>query len=248
MIYFIGAGPGNPELITVKGQKILANCQVIIYAGSLINPALLHYADEKAEKYDSSCLSLEEIINIIEKTHGKGYDVARLHSGDPSLYGALREQIEELKKRRIPFEIVPGVSSFTGVAAALQKELTVPGISQTVILTRLFGRTPVPEKESLEKLALHKATMIVFLSTGRIKEVVEKLRKGYHPKTPAAVVYHATWEDQMVVWGELSDIAQKVQEAKIKRSALLIVGNVLGGKWHRSFLYNPLFKTWGEKK
>ncbi|MGQ9472682.1 MAG: precorrin-4 C(11)-methyltransferase [Candidatus Caldatribacteriaceae bacterium] len=248
MIYFIGAGPGDPELITVKGKRILANCQVVIYAGSLINPALLHYTEEKAEKYDSSYLSLEEIIKIMEKAHGKGYNVARLHSGDPSLYGAIREQIEELKKRQISFEIVPGVSSFTGASAVLQKELTVPGISQTVILTRLSGRTPVPENESLEKLALHGSTMVVFLSTERIKEVVEKLREGYHPRTPAAVVYHATWEDQVAVRGNLSDIAKKVQEAEIRRSALLIVGNVLGEEWYRSFLYNPLFKTQGGKK
>ncbi|ADL07096.1 precorrin-4 C(11)-methyltransferase [Thermosediminibacter oceani] len=241
MIYFIGAGPGDPDLITVKGANILASCGVVIYAGSLVNPDVLRYARRDARVYDSSGMNLEEIIDVMKSAHGEGLDVARLHTGDPSIYSAVREQAEMLKKLGIPFEIIPGVSSFTAAAAVLKSELTVPGVSQTVIITRVPGRTPVPERERLKSLAAHRATMAVFLSADRIKDVADELIQSYGPKTPVAVVYRATWEDQKVVRGTLEDIAGKVEEEGIKRTAVIIVGEALGDAFEFSKLYDPSF-------
>ncbi len=241
MIYFIGAGPGDPELLTVKGKKILAQCEMVIYAGSLVHRGLLRYARKGREFYDSARLSLEEIIALMEKAHRLGYHVARLHSGDPAIYGAVREQVEELKKRHIPFEIIPGVSSFCAASAALRGELTVPGVSQTVILTRLAGRTPVPEREDLERLVVHGATLVVFLSINRLAEIVEKIARGYPPHTPCAVVYHVTWEDETIIRGTLATILAQVEKTPICKGALFIVGEVLGETWSRSQLYHPSF-------
>ncbi|HHV39637.1 MAG TPA: precorrin-4 C(11)-methyltransferase, partial [Tepidimicrobium sp.] len=209
MIYFIGAGPGDPELITVKGANLISQCQVIIYAGSLVNLEVVNkYKDEDAVVYDSAKMDLEDIIDVMKKATEEGKDVARVHTGDPSIYGAIREQMEQLKKLDIPYEVIPGVSSFTAAAAVLKQELTVPEVSQTVIVTRAEGRTPVPVEENLSALAKARATMAIFLSVGRIEKVVEELIPSYGDDTPVAVIYKASWEDEQIVLGTLKDIAQ----------------------------------------
>jgi len=241
MIYFIGAGPGDPELLTLKGKRLLGECAVVIYAGSLVNPEVLRYAQPNAELHDSSRLHLGEIIHIMEEAHRRGHSVARLHSGDPSLYGALREQLEELRKRGIPFEIIPGVSSFQAAAARLKRELTVPGVTQTVILTRLGGKTPVPERESLRVLAQHRATMVIFLSVDRLKEVVEELSFSYPPETPVAILYRLGYPDEVVVQGALATIVERVGERRFHRQALIVVGDALEEGFLPSRLYDASF-------
>jgi precorrin-4/cobalt-precorrin-4 C11-methyltransferase len=241
VIYFIGAGPGDPELITVKGRKILSSCEVVIYAGSLVNPLVLKYAKGNARIYDSSRMDLDEIIEVMKDAHQRGMDVARLHTGDPSLYSAVREQAARLEKLGIPYEIVPGVSSFCAASAALKRELTVPGVSQTVIITRIPGRTPVPENEDLQKLSAHRATLVLFLSAGNMEDAVGRIIGSYGPDTPAAVVYKASWEDQKIVRGKLKDIALKAKNEGIEKTALLIVGNALGDNFELSKLYSPDF-------
>ena len=240
-VYFIGAGPGDPELITVKGKRIIEQADVIVYAGSLVNPKVIEERKPGACVHNSALMTLEEIISIMEEAVKKGLMVARVHTGDPSIFGAIREQIEYLRKREIPFEIVPGVSSFLGAAASLSVEYTVPGISQTVILTRKEGRTPVPPGQGLEELASHRASMVIFLSTAMIQDVVEELKKAYDESTPVAVVYRATWPDELVIRGTLADIAGEVAEAGIERTALILVGNFLGEDYGRSELYHPNF-------
>jgi precorrin-4/cobalt-precorrin-4 C11-methyltransferase len=241
VIYFIGAGPGDPELITVKGRKILSSGEVVIYAGSLVNPLVLKYAKGNARIYDSSRMDLDEIIEVMKDAHQRGMDVARLHTGDPSLYSAVREQAARLEKLGIPYEIVPGVSSFCAASAALKRELTVPGVSQTVIITRIPGRTPVPENEDLQKLSAHRATLVLFLSAGNMEDAVGRIIGSYGPDTPAAVVYKASWEDQKIVRGKLKDIALKAKNEGIEKTALLIVGNALGDNFELSKLYSPDF-------
>lgn len=241
MIYFIGAGPGDPELITVKGMKLIKSCKVIIYAGSLVNPEVIKYAKKDAVIYDSSRMDLEAIINVIKKAHEEGLDVARIHTGDPSIYGAIREQMERLKNLGIPYEVVPGVSSFTAAAAVLKRELTVPEISQTVIITRAAGKTPVPERENIKSLAQHRATMAVFLSVDKIEKIAADLKESYGEDTPAAVVYKATWEDQEVITAPLADIAKKVRERKISKTAVILVGDFLGDRFEFSKLYDSTF-------
>lgn len=241
MIYFIGAGPGDVEFITVKGKRLLESCDVIIYAGSLINPQLLEYAKEDAKIYNSASMNLEEIVDVMKATFDKGLDVARLHTGDPGIYGAIREQMEALDDFEIPYEVIPGVSSFTAAGAVLKRELTVPGQSQTIILTRVEGRTPVPKEENLKALAWHKATMAIFLSVDKIEEIAAELAQAYGPYAPAVVVYKATWEDQKIVSGTLSDIAEKVREAGIKKTALILVGEFLGDEFDFSCLYDKAF-------
>ncbi|WP_213975660.1 precorrin-4 C(11)-methyltransferase [Tepidanaerobacter acetatoxydans] len=241
MIYFIGAGPGDVELITVKGKKLLESCDVVIYAGSLVNPELLKYAKDGAKIYNSAAMNLEEIIDAMKNAFEKGADVARLHTGDPSIYGAIREQMEALDKLSIPYEVIPGVSSFSAASAVLKRELTVPGQSQTIILTRVEGRTPVPEEESLKALAQHKATMAIFLSINQIEKIAGDLAKVYGSDAPIVVVYKATWEDQKIVEGTLSDIAEKVKEAGICKTALILVGNFLSDEYDFSCLYNKTF-------
>lgn len=248
MIYFIGAGPGDPELLTLKGKRILSMCEVVIYAGSLVNRAILCYSRPDATVYDSSRLHLQEIVTLMEEAHRKGYSVARLHSGDPSLYGALREQIEELQKRNIPFEIIPGVSSFQAAAARLRRELTVPGVTQTVILCRFGGRTPVPERESLQALARHRATMVIFLSIGHFEKVVEELLSSYSPETPIAVLHQVSCKDEEVVMGTLGTIVEQVRGRNFARQTLIVVGEALGERFTPSYLYSPSFSHRFRKK
>ncbi|MEN3186886.1 MAG: precorrin-4 C(11)-methyltransferase [Atribacterota bacterium] len=241
MIYFIGAGPGDPELLTLKGKRILSMCEVVIYAGSLVNREILSHSRPDAMVYDSARLHLGEIVKIMEEAYQQGYSVARLHSGDPSLYGALREQVEELKKRNIPFEIIPGVSSFQAAAARLRRELTVPGVTQTVILCRFGGRTPVPEREKLRMLARHRATMIIFLSIEYLETVVQELSFSYPPETPVAVLHRVSYEDEEVVVGALGDIVEKVKDKSFTRQTLIVVGEVLGERFTASCLYCSSF-------
>lgn len=248
MVYFIGAGPGDPELLTIKGKSLICQADIIIYAGSMVNPAVLDGAREDAEIYDSSSLHLGEIVDIMREGEARGKMTARVHTGDPSIYGALREQMDALDRLAIPYEVVPGVSSFLAAAAALKKEYTLPGVSQTLILTRVEGRTPMPEKEKLRSLAAHQAAMVVFLGVGQIEALAGELTAGgYASETPAAVVCKASWKDQKIVTGNLADIAKKVQAAGIRRTALVLVGDFLGEKCGLSRLYDRNF-THGFRK
>lgn len=241
-VYFVGAGPGDPELITVKGKRKIEEADVIIYAGSLVNPQVLAGAKPEAQIYNSASMTLPEVIAVIKDGAEQGKQVVRVHTGDPSIYGAIREQMTELDRLGIPYEVVPGVSSFLAAAAALKREYTLPGISQTVILTRMEGRTPVPEKETIEELASHQATMVIFLSVGQIEELCSRLVSGgYAGDTPAAVVYKASWEDQQIVTGTLEDIAGKVKAAGIRKTALVTVGRFLGDAFELSRLYDESF-------
>ncbi|MDA8215550.1 MAG: precorrin-4 C(11)-methyltransferase [Nitrospiraceae bacterium] len=224
-VYFIGAGPGDPELITIKGRKLLDNADVVIYAGSLVNPALLKGI--KAAIYDSAKMTLNEIIEVVENSINKGGTVVRLHTGDTSFYSAISEQIEKLRALDIEYEVVPGVSSAMAGAAILGQELTIPEISQTVIFTRLEGRTPVPETERLSDLAKHKATMVIFLSVGMIEKVRDELLQGYSGDTPVVVIEKASWPEQRIVKGILKNIAEMVKDAGIKKTALIYVGESL---------------------
>ena len=244
MIYFIGAGPGDPELITVKGKRLIDEADIIIYAGSLVNPQVLSGAKPEAEIYNSATMNLEEVLDVMKRGVAEGKWVVRVHTGDPSIYGAHREQMVELDKLGIPYEIVPGVSSFLAAAASLKKEYTLPGVSQTVILTRMEGRTAVPEREQIEALAAHQATMVIFLSVGEIETLSKRLQAGGYPAdTPAAVVYKASWEDQKIVTGTLTDIAEKVKEAGIRKTALVTVVRFLGDTFELSKLYDAHFTT-----
>ncbi|GBD95592.1 MAG TPA: precorrin-4 C(11)-methyltransferase [Nitrospirae bacterium] len=224
-VYFIGAGAGDPELITVKGRKLLDNADLVIYAGSLVNPALLNGI--KAEIHDSAGMTLDEIIEMIEESVKNNKSVVRLHTGDPSFYGAISEQIERLRELDISYEVIPGVSSAMAGAAVLGQELTIPEISQTVIFTRIEGRTPVPEREGLGKLAKHRALMVIFLSVGMIENVRDELLKGYPQDTPVVVMERVSWPEERVVRGTLKDIAGKVKEAGIQKTALIYVGEAL---------------------
>ncbi|MDA3892522.1 MAG: precorrin-4 C(11)-methyltransferase [Salinivirgaceae bacterium] len=240
-IKFIGAGPGDPELITIKGQKAVREADVIIYAGSLVPQAVIEDRKASAEVFNSASMDLGEIINVMKKANDAGRKVARVHTGDPSIYGSIREQIEELDKLNITYEVIPGVSSFVAAAAALQKEFTVPGISQTVICTRMEGRTPVPELEQIEKLAAHKTSMSIFLTVQMIEKLVEKLMIHYEATTPIAVIQRASWPDQKIVKGTLTDIAAKVKEADITKTAMILVGDFLGDSYENSLLYAKHF-------
>jgi len=240
MVYFVGAGPGDKELITVKGSKLLSNADSVIYAGSLVNKELLDYTKEDCKLHDSAHMTLEEVIGTIKSNEENGYMTVRLHTGDPSLYGAIREQIDLLAQGGIGFEVVPGVSSFLGAAASMGVEYTLPGISQTVILTRMEGRTPVPETEQIELLAKAQASMVIFLSAGMLKELSEKLMEGGYPKdTPAAIVCKATWADEKIVRTTVGGLAESAGD--IKKTALVLVGGFLGDSYGRSMLYHPEF-------
>lgn len=245
MVYFVGAGPGDPDLITVKGRKLLEGAGTVIYAGSLVNPALLELCPAGCRIYNSARMTLEEVIQVMEECSRCGTDVIRLHTGDPCLYGAIKEQMDQLTKRGIPYEVCPGVSSFCGAAAALGIEYTLPGISQSVVITRMEGRTPVPEKESIASFAAHQATMVLFLSTGLLAELSQRLMEGgYPPDTPAAIVYRASWPDEKKVLCRVADLAQKAEKENISKTALIIVGRVLeGSAYDRSCLYDPAFTT-----
>lgn len=226
-VYFIGAGPGDPELLTLKGKRLLEQAGYCLYAGSLVNKEILKYARPDAKKYNTHNMSLEEQVKIFKRARAKGEDVARLHTGDPALYGAIQEQMKALESLDIDYEVVPGVSSFLAAAASLKQELTLPGVSQTVILTRLGEKTPVPEKESLKTLAQARATLCLFLSARQLKKAVEELLPFYGADCPAAVIYKATWKEEKIVRAPLSELAQKAGKEGIKKTALVIVGWVL---------------------
>ena len=240
MVHFIGAGPGDPELITRKGARLLREAEIVIYAGSLVNPELLTLTKPGCEVHDSAKLTLEEVIALIERAEREGKTTVRLHTGDPSIYGAVREQFDALTERGIDFDVCPGVSSFCGAAAAIPAEYTPAEVSQTLIITRMAGRTPVPEQENLRALASHRASMTLFLSVSMLKDVCAELTAGGYPEdTPVAVVYKATWPEQEVVRGTLADIAEKA--AHIKKTALILVGDFLRESDKRSKLYDPAF-------
>jgi precorrin-4/cobalt-precorrin-4 C11-methyltransferase len=239
-VYFIGAGPGDPELLTIKGKNIIEQADVIIYADSLISPEICRFARPDAEIHRSASLSLEEITDIVKNAVRQGKLVARLHSGDPSIYGAIQEQMAALDERGIEYEIIPGVSSLFAAAASLETELTMPELCQTVIIARMEGETPVPALESLKSLAMHQSTMAIFLSASLINEVVAALLEGgYSSETPAAVVYRATWDDEVVIRAPLKYLAERVRELGIKKQAIILVGNFLEQqtKRRRSRLY-----------
>ena len=244
-VVFIGAGPGDPELITIKGKKWLEQADVIIYAGSLLNPEILKYGKAGAELHDSAAMHRDEVFRVMVESVKEGKLVARVHDGDPSFYGAIQEQMDFLAKQGINYVNVPGVSCLQGSAASLQRELTLPNISQTIIVTRPKGRTPVPESESIRELAKHQATMVIFLGTPQLATVVNELQKGgYTRNTPAALVYKATWPEQKIVRGTLGDIVEKANSAGIKETALIFVGRVLNPEgYDYSKLYEPTFTT-----
>lgn len=242
MVYFVGAGPGAVDLITVRGAELLKKADVIIYAGSLVNPELLNYAKKECVIYNSASMTLEEVINVMEESYKNNKMVVRLHTGDMSIYGAVREQSDILKSKNIPFESVPGVSSFLGAAASLNAEYTLPAVSQTVILTRMAGRTPVPEKEDIKLLASHKASMVIFLSSSMLGKLSEELISGgYSKDTPCAIVYKATWEDEIKVVTTLESLEKAGKENNISKTALVLVGDFLGDIYDRSKLYNGTF-------
>lgn len=241
MVYFVGAGAGDPELLTIKGKRLIDNADVVIYAGSLVNPEVLKDIKKDCAVYNSAGMNLDEILEVMKNAEENGKTTVRVHTGDASIYGAIREQLDALDRMGIQHKVIPGVSSFLAAAAALQKEYTLPEVSQTVILTRMEGRTPVPKRESIEELAKHRATMILFLSVGMIDELVQKLMTSYPIKTPVAVVYKASWPEQKIVTGTLEDIAEKVKNAGITKTALVTVGDFLGDSYELSKLYDKTF-------
>jgi len=251
-VYFIGAGPGDPELITVKGQRLIRQCPVILYAGSLVPEAVLAERRSDAEIHNTAEMHLDQIIERIEEAHKNGQDVARVHSGDPGLYGAIGEQIRRLKALDIDFEVIPGVTATAASAAALGKELTLPGYSQTVILTRYAGKTPMPEGEDLPSLASHRATLAIHLGITRIHKIVDDLIPHYGEDCPVAVCYRTGWPDAQQIHGTLSNIVTKVREAGLSRTALILVGDVLGrDDFDTSYLYDEqqphIFRPRGKK-
>lgn len=244
MVTFLGAGPGDPDLITVKGAKMLQAADMVIYAGSLVNPALLGLCKDGCAVYNSAEMTLEQILDRMVEAHRAGRSVVRLHTGDPSLYGAVREQMDALRALEIPYAVIPGVSSFSGAAAAVEGEYTLPGVSQSVIITRLAGRTPVPEAESLRRLAQHGCTMVIFLSAGMLDRVQTELLEGaYTETTPAALVYKATWPEEKVLRCPLGELARTGRLHSITHTALVLVGEFLGDVYDRSRLYDPSFST-----
>ncbi|MCR5734304.1 MAG: precorrin-4 C(11)-methyltransferase [Lachnospiraceae bacterium] len=245
MIDFVGAGPGAIDLITVRGMELLKKADVIIYAGSLVNPELLSYAKEKAKVYDSSKLTLEEVIDIMIKAEQEGKDTVRLHTGEQSIYGAVREQMDELDKQGISYRSCPGVSACFGAAASLDIEYTLPGISQSLIITRMEGRTPVPEDEKIELLASHKASMAIYLSAGMLDRLQEKLiQGGYDINTPAAIVYKATWPEEVKLICTVGTLCETGRKNDITKTAVVLVGDaVIHEKFDRSKLYDPSFTT-----
>jgi len=241
MLYFVGAGPGDIELVTVKGMKRLQEADIVIFTGSLVNRDILSYCKKTAQIFNSAEMDLPEILEVIQLGANQGKNMVRLHTGDPSLYGAIREQMDELEKRGIEFEIIPGVSSFVAAASRIKAEFTLPGVSQTVIITRKEGRTGSSEGGRLSELAKHKASMAIFLSVRSIPQVVEELLTGYEENTPAAVVYKATWPDEKIIRGTLKDIAPKVSREKIDRHAQILVGDFMGSSYELSKLYDSSF-------
>lgn len=242
MVNIVGAGPGATDLITVRGLRLLQKADIIIYAGSLVNPELLDEAKDGCEIHNSAKMTLEEVIAVMKKGEAEGKMTVRLHTGDPSIYGAIREQMDMLKEEGIQYNVVPGVSSFCGAAAAVEKEYTLPDVSQSVIITRMAGRTPVPERESIRSFASHQATMVIFLSTGLVKEVSEELiAGGYDVNTRAALVYKATWPEEKVIYGTVGTLEEMAKENNITKTALILVGEFLGDEYEKSLLYDKTF-------
>ncbi len=245
MVHFVGAGPGAVDLITVRGQQFLKEADVIIYAGSLVNPGLLEYAKEGCEIHNSAYMTLEEVIAVIEKAEKNHQMTVRLHTGDPCLYGAIREQMDILDEKNISYDSCPGVSSFCGAAAALNLEYTLPDVSQSVVITRTEGRTPVPDREKIEAFAAHGSTMVLFLSTGLLSKLVQELQKGgYRADTPAAIVYKATWPEEEAYVCTVGTLEETAKEHNITKTALIIVGDTVAhSHYERSLLYHPEFTT-----
>ena len=242
MVHIVGAGPGATDLITVRGARLLAEADVVIYAGSLVSPEFLQLCKKGAQTYDSAGMTLAEVLSVMEEAEQAGKTTVRLHTGDPSVYGAIQEQMDALAERGIAFDVTPGVSSCFATAAVLKQEYTLPGISQTVIITRAAGRTPVPEAESLRQLAQHQATMCIYLSVAMLDEVVRELTAGgYAQETPIAVVQRASWPDEKIVRGTLATIVAKVKEAGIQRQAMIVVSRCLDAAYDLSRLYAPEF-------
>ena len=241
-VYFVGCGPGDPELLTIKAKKLIQNADVVVYSGSLIPPEIIKLC-KKAKLYNAAKLVREEIFDILKTNAKKGKLVIRLHDGDPSIYGAIREQTDNLQKERIEFEIVPGITSFLASAAALGSELTLPGVTQTIIITRAESRTKVPKHEKISELAKHKATMIFYLSIHLLSDIVKQAIEGGYPKsTPVAAVYRASWKDEKVIRGTLNDIVKKVRDEKITRTAIIIICDVVNPKsYEYSKLYDKTF-------
>lgn len=244
MIHIVGAGCGAADLITLRGKKLLEEADVIVYAGSLVNPALLSYAKADCEIHDSARMTLEEIVDVIALAEAAGKTTVRLHTGDPSLYGAIAEQMREFDRRGFEYDITPGVSAFAGAAASLKAEYTLPDVSQTLILTRTAGRTPVPEKENLSALAAHGASMALYLSAGLLKDAVkELLAGGYAPETSAAIVYKATWPEEKIYRCTVETLAETAEQNGVTKTALIVVGDFLNSPFSRSQLYDPAFGT-----
>ena len=247
-IYFIGAGPGDPELITVKGKAVIEKADLIIYAGSLVNPEILRWRKPGAVVLNSAEMDLQEIVSAMMEAHAKKKITARVHTGDPAIYGAIGEQMEMLEEAGIVYDVIPGVSSFLGAAAALKKELTIPDGTQTIILTRQGGRTKTPEREKLSSLAAHQSSLVLFLSVGMAKRVQEELLTAYPPETPFAVVVKATWKDQKIFRGKLKDLSKTVARRRIKKTALIFLGKFLESRGERSKLYDKDFSHEFRKK
>ena len=244
MVHFVGAGSGAPDLITVRGARLLSEADVIVYAGSLVNPALLDYAKPGCEIHDSARLTLEQVIDIVRAAEAAGKMTVRLHTGDSSIYGAVREQFDLLDALGIEYDVCPGVSAFCGAAAALKAEYTLPEVSQSVIITRAAGRTPVPERESLRSFAQHRATMVLFLSTSLADDVQRELIEGgYPPETPAAIVFKATWPEQAIYRCTVGTLADTVRANGLTKTSLIVIGDFLGRDYERSKLYDPGFTT-----
>ena len=247
-VYFIGSGPGDPELLTIKAKKIIEKADIVIYAGSLISKDIIKLAKKDARLYDSSGMNLGEVLQVIRRAKPAEKIIARIHSGDPSIYGAIQEQMDWCEKQGIDYCVIPGVSSFQAAAASLKQELTLPGVSQTVILTRISGRTKVPEKEDLQKLAQSRATMVIFLSIDRIDDVIEKIKKNYGLNTPVAVVEKVSLPEERKITGRLGNIAKKVKKAGIARQALIIIGDILKKDYQKSKLYDKGFEHMFRKR
>ncbi|HEB72162.1 MAG TPA: precorrin-4 C(11)-methyltransferase [Nitrospirae bacterium] len=241
-VYFVGGGPGDPELMTIKAERLIKSCKVCIYAGSLVSDEVIAMIPDNAEKHDSAKMNLDDTSKVIKNASDNGADVVRLHSGDPSIYGAIGEQMRELDKLNIDYEVVPGVSSFQASAAAVKKELTAPEVSQTIILTRIAGRTPVPDEQDLALLGKSKATLCVFLSVSKIGDVADKLKESYGAACPVKVVYRASWPDQQIIEGTLIDIHERVKARAITKTAMIIIGWALDdGNEAVSKLYDKNF-------
>lgn len=244
MVHFVGAGSGAVDLITVRGSRLLSEADVVIYAGSLVNPELLHDTKPGCEIHNSAKMTLEQVIDVIQAAEQAGKTTVRLHTGDSSIYGAVREQFDELDKLGISYDVCPGVSSFCGAAASLKTEYTLPDVSQTVIITRTAGRTPVPERESIRSLAAHRATMVLFLSTSLTEKLQEELLAGGYPgTTPVAVIYKATWPDERIFRCTVENLHKTVTENGLTKTSLIIVGDCMGEEYMRSLLYHPGFTT-----